>query len=168
MALPTQASNIGEKANLAPRRLLEQRHVQMIAIAGTIGTALFLGSGQALSGGGPVGALLAYALVGSVAYASLSSVGEMTSLAPVPGSFTHYADRWVDEAAGFAVGWVSRIHACSVIPSNLFIDLFLYQRLDHTFRDCWCRTSHIVLEGKWSTIHRINNGCDLSGQRIWC
>lgn len=154
MVLPTQASNIGEKANLAPRRLLEQRHVQMIAIAGTIGTALFLGSGQALSGGGPVGALLAYALVGSVAYASLSSVGEMTSLAPVPGSFTHYADRWVDEAAGFAV--------------SCWMDLFLYQRLDHTFRDCWCRTSHIVLEGRWSTIHRINNGCDLSGQRIWC
>ncbi|KAI6023834.1 hypothetical protein PISMIDRAFT_647275, partial [Pisolithus microcarpus 441] len=82
-------------------------------IAGTIGTALFLGSGQALSGGGPVGALLAYALVGSVAYASLSSVGEMTSLAPVPGSFTHYADRWVDEAAGFAVSCIW------IIPSEI-------------------------------------------------
>ncbi|KAI6116793.1 general APC amino acid permease, partial [Pisolithus croceorrhizus] len=71
-------------------------------VAGTVGTALFLGSGQALSGGGPLGALLAYAFVGSVAYASLCSVGEMTSLAPVAGSFAHYAHRWVDGATGFA------------------------------------------------------------------
>lgn len=39
-----------------------------IAIAGTIGTGLFLGSGHALSGAGPLGALIAYALVGTVAY----------------------------------------------------------------------------------------------------
>jgi amino acid permease len=44
------------------------RHVQ---IAGTIGTGLFLGSGSALRGAGPLGALLAYALVGTVAYSSV-------------------------------------------------------------------------------------------------
>ncbi|KAI6130186.1 general amino acid permease 1 [Pisolithus croceorrhizus] len=120
MALPT--INTDKKKNLArraPRRQLEQRHVQMIAIAGTIGTALFLGSGQALSGGGPVGALLAYALVGSVAYASLSSAGEMTSLAPVPGSFAHFAHRWVDEAVGFAVGWIYFFTYAVTIPSEI-------------------------------------------------
>ncbi|KIJ06546.1 hypothetical protein PAXINDRAFT_20262 [Paxillus involutus ATCC 200175] len=101
----------------APRRLLKQRHVQMqvssyhilrsltiplthrIAIAGTLGTGLFLGSGAAL------GALIAYALVSTVAFASLCSVGEMTSFAPVRGTFPHYASRWVDPALGFAVGW---------------------------------------------------------------
>ncbi|KIJ21077.1 hypothetical protein PAXINDRAFT_96023 [Paxillus involutus ATCC 200175] len=88
-----------------PRRLLKQRHVQMIAIAGTLGTGLFLGSGQALEGAGPLGALIAYALVSTVAFASLCSVGEMTSFAPIPGTFPHYASRWVDPALGFAVGW---------------------------------------------------------------
>ncbi|KIM68240.1 hypothetical protein SCLCIDRAFT_1209652 [Scleroderma citrinum Foug A] len=83
---------------LPPRRL-KQRH-----IAGTLGTGLFLGSGQALSGAGPVGALIAYSLVGTVAYSSLCSLGEMTSFAPVPGSFPYYAARWVDPALGFAVG----------------------------------------------------------------
>lgn len=87
------------------QRQLKQRHVQMIAIAGTLGTGLFLGSGKALSGAGPVGALIAYALVGSVAYSSLCSIGEMTSHAPISGTFPHFAARWVDPALGFAVGW---------------------------------------------------------------
>ncbi|KAH7909693.1 amino acid permease/ SLC12A domain-containing protein [Hygrophoropsis aurantiaca] len=87
------------------QRRLKQRHVQMIAIAGTLGTGLFLGSGQALSGAGPLGALFAYALVGTVAYSSLCSLGEMTSHAPISGTFPHFASRWVDPALGFAVGW---------------------------------------------------------------
>lgn len=85
------------------QRRLKQRHVQMIAIAGTLGTGLFLGSGRALSTAGPLGALLAYALVGSVAYASLCSVGEMTAHAPISGTYPHFAARWVDPAYGFAV-----------------------------------------------------------------
>ncbi|KAJ8455263.1 hypothetical protein ONZ45_g18996 [Pleurotus djamor] len=87
------------------QRKLKQRHIQMIAIAGTIGTGLFLGSGGALRGAGPLGALIAYALVGTVAYSSLCSVGEMTTHAPISGTFPHFASRWVDPALGFAVGW---------------------------------------------------------------
>jgi len=87
------------------QRRLKQRHVQMIAIAGTIGTGLFLGSGHALQAAGPLGALLAYLLVGTVAYSSLCAIGEMTTHAPISGTFPHYAGRWVDPALGFAVGW---------------------------------------------------------------
>lgn len=87
------------------KRQLKQRHVQMIAIAGTIGTGLFLGSGEALHVAGPLGALIAYMLVGTVAYSSLCSVGEMTTFAPISGTFPHFAARWVDPAFGFAVGW---------------------------------------------------------------
>jgi amino acid transporter len=87
------------------KRRLKQRHIQMIAIAGTLGTGLFLGTGGAIRTGGPLGALIAFVLVGSVAYSSLCSLGEMTSLAPVSGSFPYFASRWVDPALGFAVGW---------------------------------------------------------------
>jgi yeast amino acid transporter len=87
------------------QRKLGQRHVQMIAIAGTIGTGLFLGSGEALAGAGPAGALLAYTIVGSVAYSALCAIGEMTSHAPISGTFPHFASRWVDPALGFALGW---------------------------------------------------------------
>jgi amino acid transporter len=87
------------------QRRLKQRHVQMIAIAGTIGTGLFLGSGHALQGAGPLGALIAYGLVGTVSYASLCAIGEMTTWAPISGTFPHFSARWVDPAFGFAVGW---------------------------------------------------------------
>jgi len=84
---------------------LKQRHVQMIAIAGTFGTGLFLTSGETLAIGGPLGALIAYALVGTVAFASLAALGEVTAHAPISGTFPHFAARWVDPALGFAVGW---------------------------------------------------------------
>ncbi|EDR13114.1 APC amino acid permease [Laccaria bicolor S238N-H82] len=87
------------------QRRLKQRHVQMIAIAGTIGTGLFLGSGRTLGGAGPLGALIAYFHVGTVAYASFCSLCEMTTWAPVLGTFPYFAERWVDPALGFAVGW---------------------------------------------------------------
>ncbi|KAM6495241.1 general APC amino acid permease [Amanita muscaria] len=87
------------------RVFLNEKARDKIAIAGTIGTGLFLGSGSALAAAGPLGALIAYALVGTVAYSTVCSVGEMTTWAPVSGTFPHFAARWVDPAFGFAVGW---------------------------------------------------------------
>ncbi|THH16695.1 hypothetical protein EW146_g3987 [Bondarzewia mesenterica] len=109
------------------QRRLKQRHVQMIAIAGTIGTGLFLGSGSALAGAGPLGALIAYALLGTVAYASLCSVGEMTCHAPVSGTFPHFAARWVDPAFGFAVGWAQAI----TVPVEITAAQILITFWDH-------------------------------------
>ncbi|KAF9454452.1 hypothetical protein P691DRAFT_692680 [Macrolepiota fuliginosa MF-IS2] len=94
-----------EKEHDGVQRVLTQRHIQMIAIAGTIGTGLFLGSGNVLRKAGPLGALVAYILVGTVTYSSLCAVGEMAAWAPISGTFPHYAGRWVDPALGFAVGW---------------------------------------------------------------
>ncbi|KAF9804049.1 hypothetical protein IEO21_09485 [Rhodonia placenta] len=87
------------------QRRLKQRHVQMIAFAGTMGTGLFLGSGHVIQGAGPLGALIAYGLVGTIAYGTICSLAEMASFAPISGSFPHYAARWVDPAFGFALGW---------------------------------------------------------------
>lgn len=119
LGLEANGDPAGAEPAYGPQRKLKQRHVQMIAIAGTIGTGLFLGSGQAISGAGPVGALFAYAFVGSVAFASLCSIGEMTSMAPVAGSFPYYASRWVDEALGFSVGWNYFFTNAVTIPAEI-------------------------------------------------
>jgi len=84
-------------------RALKGRHVSMIAIAGTIGTGLFLGSGKALANGGPVGALLGYGIVGILVGFMMYSLGEMMVYDPSAGGFIEFASRYIDPAAGFAM-----------------------------------------------------------------
>jgi yeast amino acid transporter len=86
-------------------RSLKGRQVSMIAIAGTIGTGLFLGSGKALANGGPVGALLGYMIVGGLVGLMIYSLGEMMVWDPSAGGFIEFATRYVDPALGFAMGW---------------------------------------------------------------
>lgn len=57
--------------------LQKARHVSMIALAGTIGTGLFLGSGSALANGGPVGFFLGYTIVGCLVGMMMYCLGEM-------------------------------------------------------------------------------------------
>ncbi|KAM0745999.1 hypothetical protein T439DRAFT_384462 [Meredithblackwellia eburnea MCA 4105] len=88
------------------QRKLKARHLQMIALGGTIGTGLFVGAGGALATGGPLGIFLGYLIMGFVCWCLMIALGEMTTLFPVNGSFTHYSSRWVDPALGFTTGWV--------------------------------------------------------------
>ncbi|EMR72278.1 putative dicarboxylic amino acid permease protein [Eutypa lata UCREL1] len=94
---------VNEDRDLA--RGLQQRHVSLIAIAGAIGTGLFLGLGSSVQTGGPLGALLGYATVGLIVCAVQFALGEVTALLPVTGSFVRHAEFLVDPALGFAVGW---------------------------------------------------------------
>nr|WP_277953215.1 amino acid permease [Listeria monocytogenes] len=77
----------------------------MIAIGGSIGTGLFLASGNAIHTAGPGGALVAYIAIGIMVYFLMTSLGEMATYMPVSGSFSTYASRFVDPAFGFAFGW---------------------------------------------------------------
>ncbi|KAG5350497.1 hypothetical protein C0989_010804 [Termitomyces sp. Mn162] len=86
-------------------RGLSARQVQMIAIAGTIGTGLFLGTGSSLARGGPASILICYCLVGFVVYVTLLLLGEMATQYPVAGSFNAYATRFFSPSYGFALSW---------------------------------------------------------------
>ncbi|KAL1979495.1 hypothetical protein VTN96DRAFT_5692 [Rasamsonia emersonii] len=90
----------------ALKRKLKSRHLQMIAIGGTIGTGLFIGSGGAISKAGPAGALIAYLFVGTIVYSVMTSLGEIATYIPIPGAFTSYATRLIDPSLGFAMGWI--------------------------------------------------------------
>ncbi|OWA33159.1 gamma-aminobutyrate permease [Saccharibacillus sp. O16] len=92
-----------EKSGL--KKGLQARHMTMIALGGAIGTGLFLASGGAIADAGPGGALLAYAAVGIMVYFLMTSLGELATYSPEPGSFSAYAGRYVDPAFGFAMGW---------------------------------------------------------------
>ncbi|PVU95710.1 hypothetical protein BB559_002625 [Furculomyces boomerangus] len=87
------------------QRTLKSRHMTMIAIGGTISTGLFVGSGAALSTGGPGGALVAYILSGLIIFFVLTSLGEMSTYIPVAGSFNSFAGRFIEPSLGFSVGY---------------------------------------------------------------
>ncbi|KAL6359947.1 hypothetical protein LRP88_05643 [Fusarium phalaenopsidis] len=86
-----RASNDGQQTSSAEVQIdlkqgFKMRHVNMFAIAGSIGTGLIIGSGQALAAGGP-------------------GFAEMAIITPMNKGFSGYATRFVDPALGFATGW---------------------------------------------------------------
>jgi lysine-specific permease len=94
-----------EKTPPALKRSLKARHLNMIAIGGSIGTGLFVASGSTVATAGPGGALLAYALIGTMVFFLMTSLGELAAYVPESGSFCTYGCRFVDEGFGFALGW---------------------------------------------------------------
>uniref|UniRef100_A0A8H7K2R5 Amino acid permease/ SLC12A domain-containing protein n=1 Tax=Bionectria ochroleuca TaxID=29856 RepID=A0A8H7K2R5_BIOOC len=92
-------------ANGQLKRGLKERHVQFIAIGGTIGVGLFLNIGSALATGGPLSLFLGYCFTSFGIWAMMQGVGEMASLLPLPGMIAQSCSRFVDPALGFAIGW---------------------------------------------------------------
>lgn len=66
-----------EKKDL--HRNLKERHMIMIALGGTIGTGLFLASGQALASAGPAGALVSYGIISVMVYFVMTSLGKYSN-----------------------------------------------------------------------------------------
>jgi amino acid transporter, AAT family len=105
--LPDAAVHDGQvhtQADILARRL-SARQVQMIAIGGTIGTGLFLGTGKSLATAGPASMLIAYSIVGAIVFVTMLCLGEMAAFVPVAGSFCTFAGRFVDDSLGFALTW---------------------------------------------------------------
>jgi aromatic amino acid transport protein AroP len=86
------------------KRGLSNRHIQLIAIGGAVGTGLFLGIGKAAILAGP-SVILGYAIAGIFAFFILRQLGEMVVDEPVSGSFSFFANKYWGPFAGFASGW---------------------------------------------------------------
>jgi len=86
------------------QRGLSNRHVQLIALGGSVGTGLFLGTSATIALAGP-SVLLGYALGGMIAFLIMRQLGEMVVEEPVAGSFSHFAYRYWGNFAGFLSGW---------------------------------------------------------------
>ncbi|CAF4588128.1 unnamed protein product, partial [Rotaria sp. Silwood2] len=86
-------------------RTLKERHMIMIVLAGTIGTGLFLASGQALASAELAGSLVSYVTVSIIVYLVMTSLAELSTQYPINGLFNTFGSRFVDEACGFASGY---------------------------------------------------------------
>ncbi|ALV93421.1 MULTISPECIES: aromatic amino acid transporter AroP [Pantoea] len=85
-------------------RGLKNRHIQLIALGGAVGTGLFLGSASVIKSAGPA-VILGYAIAGFIAFLIMRQLGEMVVEEPVAGSFSHFAYKYWGNFAGFASGW---------------------------------------------------------------
>jgi amino acid transporter len=106
-------------ANTSKRKGLEQRHIQMIALAGTIGTGLFLGSGRALANAGPAGIFMGYTFMGILISGVTLSIGELSALVPLSGGVIRPAAYFVDPAFSFAQGWNVTYQYMISIPAEI-------------------------------------------------
>ncbi|GAB7217844.1 bifunctional threonine/serine APC transporter ThrP [Dickeya oryzae] len=85
-------------------RGLEARHIELIALGGTIGVGLFMGAASALKWAGP-SVLLAYIVAGVFVFFIMRSMGEMLFLEPVTGSFAVYAHNYLHPFFGYLTAW---------------------------------------------------------------
>lgn len=86
------------------KRDLANRHVQLIAIGGTIGTGLFLGSGKAIQQAGP-SIILTYLIVGIAVFFVMRALGELLLSKAGYQSFTDIAEDYLGPRAAFITGW---------------------------------------------------------------
>ncbi|CAF0859268.1 unnamed protein product [Adineta steineri] len=112
-------NNGNEKDTNDLHRTLKSRHLQMIAIGGSIGTGLFIGSGSALASGGPAALVLDFGIIGTMLFNVCMALGELSVVFPVSGSFAVHSSRFLDPAWGFAMGWNYAINWLIVMPLEL-------------------------------------------------
>ncbi|EGX45358.1 hypothetical protein AOL_s00170g65 [Orbilia oligospora ATCC 24927] len=117
--------NTGETEGLSQEqeevlhRKLKGRHMQMIAIGGSIGTGLFVGSGSALQSGGPASLVIDFIIIGIMLFFTVHALGELAVMYPVAGAFYTYSCRFIDPAWGYAMGMNYAFNWLVVLPLEL-------------------------------------------------
>ncbi|KAK8088444.1 hypothetical protein PG997_003405 [Apiospora hydei] len=101
------------------QRHLGNRQIQLIAVGGTIGTALFVSIGGGLMQGGPGSLFIAFTLYSCFLALVNNCLAEMVIYMPVSGSFIRMASKWVDDAFGFMAGWNFFLYEACLIPYEI-------------------------------------------------
>ncbi|PHH81508.1 hypothetical protein CDD82_610 [Ophiocordyceps australis] len=121
------ASVLHGRAGDATHRRLKARHIQLIGIGGTIGTALYVQIGKGLLQGGPASLLLAFSFWCTFILAVTLCMAEMVTHLPISSPFIRFAGRYVDEAFGFAAGWNFFIFEAALVPFEVVACNFVLQ-----------------------------------------
>ncbi|MDU1779249.1 MAG: amino acid permease [Propionibacterium sp.] len=101
-AAAAQAPEVSDGSGL--NRGLRNRHIQLIALGGAIGTGLFYGAADSIGAAGPA-ILVCYLIGGAVIYLIMRALGEMSVHRPTSGAFSEYAHDYWGELPGFVSGW---------------------------------------------------------------
>lgn len=115
---PATSSTVGFFPDHTKRKL-KARHIQLIGIGGTIGTALYVQIGRGLTQGGPGSLFIAFTFWCAVIACVNYSLAEMVTYIPVSSPFVRMAGRYVDDALGVAAGWNFFIFEAALIPFEI-------------------------------------------------
>jgi AAT family amino acid transporter len=99
------------------RRSLKDRHVQLIALGGVIGSGYFLGTGEVVHLVGP-SVFLAYLFGGLIVYLTMICMGELAVAIPISGSFINYTADFISPSLACGVGWSYWISWVAYIPAE--------------------------------------------------
>ena len=99
----------------------------MVGVGGTIGTGLFLSSGDVISTAGPGGAIVMYLIGGFIAYLMTSCLGELSAAMPVSGSLQAYSTEFINPAMGFTIGWVNWTGGAITITAQIVASAIIMQ-----------------------------------------
>ncbi|AVO66978.1 amino acid permease [Weissella cibaria] len=99
-------------------RGLSSRHVEMIALGGTIGTGLFLGAGHSISTAGPA-ILLVYIITGLFMFWMMRALGELLLTDPDKPTFVGFVEKYLGKKAGFVIGWTYWIGWITIAMAEL-------------------------------------------------
>ena len=99
------------------RRGLKDRHVQLIALGGIIGSGYFLGTGEVINQVGP-SVFIAYVFGGLIIYLTMLCMGELAVAIPISGSFINYTADFISPAVACGVGWSYWISWVAYIPAE--------------------------------------------------
>ena len=109
-----------EDFNQSTKRGLKSRHAQMIALGGTIGTGLFVGSGATLARGGPAFILICYIILTVLVFFVVTAITEVAAHLPLPGgTMSYFGFRYVSSSLGFAMGWLYWYSVGILVPYEI-------------------------------------------------
>lgn len=99
-------------------RNLKGRHIQLIALGGTIGTGLFMGAGSSISLAGP-GIIFIYLLTGIFAFLIMRALGELLLSDTTKHSFINFIEDYVGVDAGIIAGWTYWVSWITIAMGDL-------------------------------------------------
>lgn len=99
-----EAADLTSEQGEGLQRNLTNRHIQLIAIGGAIGTGLFMGSGKTISMAGP-SIIFVYMIIGFMLFFVMRAMGELLLSNLNYKSFSDFAADLLGPWAGFFTGW---------------------------------------------------------------
>jgi amino acid transporter len=134
--------NLNDERYEPTKRGLKSRHAQMIALGGSIGTGLFVGSGQALAVGGPASLFMSYIFVSAIVYGVVTAYAELGAYLPTHGgTMGLHGHRYVSSSLGFAMGYLYWYSMGILVPYEIVAGSVVI--------DYWQNHVHV---GVWITI----------------